>query len=490
MTEVVVSLHAIDPEQTARDAQRAALTGADWIELRLDLWPREASLVPVIRKLHVPVIASCRMPRDGGGFRGSMRDRHALLRHALEAGVAGLDLEGWDEWQPDRSGLKLLIRSWFSFTETPREVVSIRDALLDRGADIARVVTMAHDLADAAPLMHLLASTDQKTEPTIAYAMGRAAASTRILSAALGAPLVYARSDHADETAPGQMPVREVKGLYAVRSLSTQSSIYGVLGNPALDSLGPWLHNRVLRDAGLDAVYLPLETSRPKDVLGMLPLNRLRGLTIASPFKRGIVELCHRLTPEAESAGVVNTVSFEAEGQIVGHNTEIAGVRGALNQAGLDHGNLATRAVVLGSGGAARAAAVALQQMGFSVMVMARSLEPIRSFTQRRQIRLGSLRTALLTEESPQILVHATPVGGDGEARLLSDWSVPRDCTVLDMCYSRTSTPLLEAARTAGARPVSGVEAYLAQTAEQVRWFTGLRPAKSDLRRFLAGAID
>src|SRR5690606_32468505 len=106
----------------------------------------------------------------------------------------------------------------------------------------------------------LLQRTDQRQQPTVAFAMGRTAWPVRVLACALGAPFVYGCVDEGEETAAGQPPVALLAGLYRARDLGAGTAVFGLLGNPALHSLGPWLHNRAFRRAGLDAVYLPFET--------------------------------------------------------------------------------------------------------------------------------------------------------------------------------------------------------------------------------------
>ena len=251
--------------------------------------------------------------------------------------------------------------------------------------------------------------------PTVAFAMGRTAWPSRVLACMLGAPFVYASVEAGQETAPGQLPVEVLAGLYRAHSLSGATIVHGLLGNPALQSLGPWLHNRAFRRLGLDAVYLPLETSRPEAVVAMLPRARLRGLSVTAPHKLAMAGQCHRLSPEASATGVVNTLTYEAHGLVVGHNTDVHGVIGALRRAGLGQVGKGERtAAVLGTGGAARAGAFALQRLGYDVMLLGRSLEPARAFASHHGMRLGSLQARLLEELNPAVVVHATPVGGVG----------------------------------------------------------------------------
>ncbi|MCU0866566.1 MAG: type I 3-dehydroquinate dehydratase [Planctomycetes bacterium] len=490
MAQIIASLFATSREQVVQKAQRAAMAGADWLELRLDRWPRGESLAPVLAAVRLPVLVACRTPEEGGHFRGTLAEARELLTHALDSGAQGLDQDQAEAWSPPagRTGLRLRIRSFHSYTGVPKELAAIRDRLLQHGG-IAKIVVTAHDLADAAPVLDLLQSTDQREQPTIAFAMGRTAWPTRVLACAMGSPFVYGSIEPGEETAPGQLPVGMLRELYRVHSLGAATSIYGLLGNPALHSLGPWLHNRVFRRLGLDAIYLPFETSRPEQVVAMLPRRSLRGLSVTAPWKAAAAALCHHLADEAKAAAVVNTITAEAHGLLVGHNTDQAGVRSALARAGLGAGD-GRVGVVLGTGGAARAGALALRELGCRVTMLGRSLEPVREFARLHGIRLGSLSVPLLDELAPAVVVQATPVGSlgrDQDERLVPAWRPRPGTYVLDMVYQPRLTRLLRDAAAAGAVVVPGVEMFLCQAQAQCKRFTGIELAVEELRSLLAG---
>jgi shikimate 5-dehydrogenase len=201
---------------------------------------------------------------------------------------------------------------------------------------------------------------------------------------------------------------------------------------------------------------------------------------------------CHRLAADAAATGVVNTLTIEAHGLVVGHNTDVGGVRGALLRYRVPEVAPGEQnAVVLGTGGGARAGALALLQMGYRVTMLGRSLEPARVFATHHGLKLGSLQAGVLRELQPVVVVHATPVGSKGRAdagdRLLPDWTPESGTFVLDMVYQPSSTPLLQAAAAAGAVAIPGVEMFLTQAQAQVQLFTGERLPEAELRGFLAG---
>ena len=493
MAKLIASVFARSAAQVRRDARRAAMLGADWLELRLDAWPAAQDLGALMRDVALPVLVACRTREDGGEYRGTLTARRELLTHALRAGAAGVDLEQWETWSPPsgQTQLQLRVRSFHSFTGVPKDLLRIRDELAAPGT-VAKIVVTAHDLADAAPVLELLQGTDQRVHPTTAFAMGRSAWPTRVLAAAMGAPLVYGALDPEDPTAPGQPSVADLAGLFRVKELSASTRLFGLLGNPALHSLGQWVHNRALRRLGVDGVYLPFETSRPESVLSMLPRARVGGLSVTAPFKARMADACVHVSERAAAVGAVNTLLPEEGGGFVGENTDVQGVADALKANGAD-GPAGSAAVVLGAGGAARAAAVALQELGYDVTLLARSLESARAFARVHGVGLGSLSEDVLTRLSPAVLVHATPVGGlatDGASRLLPGYTPGPGVVVHDLVYRPTWTKLLRDAHEAGAVAVPGVEMFLAQARAQVRLFTGRDVAMATLRGYLAGSVD
>ena len=477
MAEVIASILADNPAELLRRARWAAMAGADWLEFRLDLLPSGTDPRAILAEVHLPVLVACRTKRDGGKYEGSPSERRTLLQQWVDAGVKGLDLEDWETWTPENRGtLELMMRSHHNFQGIDDNLPAIRDRLLAMGANIAKIAVTAPDFADTGPVLDLLGSTDQATAPTVAFAMGESAWPTRVLACVHGAPFVYASSGEGQATAPGQVPVALLTGIYDVRRFTGSTLIYGVLGNPAQHSWGPWLFNRAFRILSHDGVYLPFTTSHPVESVNILSRRRLRGLSVTAPHKSALQCLCHEADPVVEQTGVLNTLTFEAHGRVVGHNTDVAGVREALNRAGLEVGD--GNAVVLGGGGAARAAAVALSQLGLATTIMPRTLTSIREFARANDFQLARMDAEILEDLRPRAVVNATPVGGpeDPGSRLLPEWDIPSGTFVLDMMYQGNGlTPLLEDTAAGGGIPVEGLEMFLTQAREQLLLFTGRR---------------
>jgi 3-dehydroquinate dehydratase/shikimate dehydrogenase len=473
--------------------RRAALLGADWHELRLDLWPAHEDVGALVAKATLPVLVTCRMPRDGGAFGGSVEERRLLVEKALGAGARGIDLEQWERWSPTpRGSLKRVVRSCHLQDSSPVDLVALRDELLALGGHIAKIVVPLEDLSEAGPVVDLLSGTDQSdpADGRLRARSGRDDDAPARLHARR--PLVYASVAAGAETAPGQLPLDLVTGIYNVRGLSGSTLLFGVLGGSASASLGPWLHNRVFRWFGLDALYVPFETKDPVRLLPMLR-RRLRGLSVTAPYKELMAKRCHQLEAAAQGLEAVNTVVFAAHGAMqAGTPTSSASRRRSCARACPS----ATRAGprrCSAVGGAARAAVVALAELGFEVAVLARTPDRIREFCDARRVRLLALDAEALASVRPQVVVQATPVGSLGEAsgepRAGPAWTPEPGTYLLDMVYRPQETRLAADARAAGAIVVPGLEMFLAQAREQVRLFTDRRPGDDLLRRFLTGVV-
>ena len=492
MVEILASVKAAGPAEILRQARLAAMAGATWVELRLDDVPppgEKGGVDPaaVLAQMRLPVLISCRTPRDGGTFEGTLDARRELLSAWLRAGARGLDLEEWEPWTPPEAAeLWLYVRSHHNLTGITDNLPGVRDRLLHMGAKVAKIVVTAPDLADAAPVVSLLMTTDPKSQPTVAFALGQSAWPTRGLGCLLGAPLVYGCVAPALAVAPGQPPVEQLAGVYDVRRLTSSTALYGILGNPVRRSLSPQVHNRAFRLLEHDGIFLPFETRKPEALLAMLPKNRLRGLSVTAPHKGVVAPLCHQLDEDAQLSEVVNTITFHAHGVLIGHNTDVAGVAGALSRAGLAANGEA--AAVLGGGGAARAAAVVLQRLGMNVTLMPRSLDSVREFCKRHGFQLARLDASVLRALGPRVGVHSTPVGGNGEGgRLLPEWQPDPGTYVLDMVYRPRLTRLLRDTGDQGAIPVPGIEMFLTQAARQLLLFTGRHLSEEVLRSFVSG---
>ena len=254
----------------------------------------------------------------------------------------------------------------------------------------------------------------------------------------------------------------------------------GVCGWPVAHSRSPAMQNAGLQAAGLsDWQYLalPLPPELFAETVRALPAAGFRGVNVTIPHKQAALALADEATPAARAIGAANTLTFE-HGVIVAANTDapalIGLVRGVLDPAGRS-------ALVLGAGGAARAAVWALVQAGADVEVWNRT--PDRAAELADQ--LGARHTA--NPGRAEIVVNATSLGLDPNIDpfkaipLKADTFEAGSC-VIDMVYGSDETRFLEAARSQGARVIDGLEMLLAQGVASFERWTGMMAPRMAMR--------
>ncbi len=262
----------------------------------------------------------------------------------------------------------------------------------------------------------------------------------------------------------------------------------GVFGYPAGHILSPVLHNKAAEVLGVDYHYLAYEV-RPgclgEAVHGARAMG-FRGLTITIPHKVAVVPLVDELSEDARLMGAVNTIVFEEDGRLVGHNTDGIGWLAFLEETTGFHPK-GKKCLVLGAGGAARAVAIKIAQCG------AARLE-IRNRTPERAVELarfveksipsvgakgGGLDDLHLATDGCEIIVNTTSLGmwGDAERMATSpipEDAIPKDCICSDAVYIPPDTEFLKVARRAGARIVPGTGWLVYQGAAAWKIWTGL----------------
>jgi adenylyltransferase/sulfurtransferase len=449
---------------------------ADGIELRIDGVPRPdlGRLRGLGGSLGKSVILTCRYSGQGGAFPGSEDERLSILAKAVELGFDYVDFEIAQLSTAPPRGTGKLILSHHDFSGIPGDAERIVERALGLGADVVKMAARVTSLAESLRLSELGERVRAEGKLYAAVPLGPSGTSGRILAGRLGSALAYAPVRGGSWTGPGQLPLDELVELYRFPSLGAATEIYGIVGANANGSLSPRMHNRWFERLGRDAVYVPFEEEDLESFVGAARRLGLRGFSVTIPFKEAILPYLNDLDPMARSVGAVNTVSAEGE-HWKGYNTDRDGVLEPLEAFELR----GRRAIVVGAGGAARAAVHALLSREASVIVLARN-EP-RASDLARAFACESGPLSRLPEESWDVLVNATPVGSAGNTDPTFTISAPREgSVVLDMVTSPEQTPLLRWARERGASTVSGLEMLAAQGVHQALLWTGVKPEASD----------
>lgn len=250
-----------------------------------------------------------------------------------------------------------------------------------------------------------------------------------------------------------------------------------VIGDPVAHSKSPLMHGHWLEQLGIAAEYRAHRVAS-EDLETYLLTRRhdpdWRGCNVTIPHKSAVVPHLSALGPDARSIGAVNTIVPQGEGTLLGVNTDAHGALFALAGVEAEHG------VVIGAGGAARAALFALKVMGVpKVTVVNRDM--IRARAALDDLEVDGRVVPLGTSLAADLLVNASALGMTGQPPLPFDVAaLPDHATVFDMVYAPLETALLVAARGRGLRAIDGLAMLVEQGAMAFAAFFAAGPDRAD----------
>ncbi|MDH3753067.1 MAG: shikimate dehydrogenase [Acidimicrobiia bacterium] len=248
---------------------------------------------------------------------------------------------------------------------------------------------------------------------------------------------------------------------------SAATRVAAVIGSPIAHSRSPAIHNAAFAATGLDWVYVGFDVATGGGAAAVDAMRTfgLGGLSVTMPLKGEVATAVDRRSPEADALGSVNCVAWDGDA-LVGHSTDGPGLLDALTAA--EVAVAGRRVVVLGAGGAARAVVDSLSRAGAAEVVVVNRT----TANAERIVDLagGVGRLGRLDDIGPgDLVVNATPLGmagTPGEAKLpLDPARLDSTCAVVDLVYTPQETPLLAAARNAGAQAVDGLGMLVHQAA-------------------------
>jgi len=468
------------------------------LEFRLDHLKQPLAALPKIHRFlethqYVTAIATCRRVDNGGKFKGSLASQLDVLAKAQAAGcqIVDLELQSALKSKPEaiarlrsRAGL---ILSFHDFRAT-RNLEETLGKMLKIPADFYKIVTTATTLSDNVAMMKFLQKQGGK-HSLIGFCMGEQGIISRVLSVRAGSVFTFGSVSADLKTAPGQVTARDLRSIYRIDQVDTATRVYGVAGNPTEHSLSPVIMNTALRRENVNGVYLPLHAKTLKDLIHCVREIPLHGLSITMPYKQAILPYLDNTDAHTAKIGACNTVVRGQEGKLYGFNTDAAGVVRPLEQR-LSIEN--AKVLVLGAGGAARAAVFGLKERGAEVWILNRTSAKAQKLA--RQAKAHTIKRADLRKMAFDVIINATPVGM-GNTR-----DCPLDCplkdqeiqarVVFDMVYDPVETHLLQVARSKGIAVIPGVEMFVQQAARQFEIWTGKPAPAGDMLRAVTIALQ
>ena len=483
------------PTLAAMEAQAEHSTGSGiGYELRLDYVPRtvdlEAEIHQMLVRLHFPqTIATCRRAEAGGLFRGTVAQQAGVLRAAVRAGCQWIDVEiesvkrAGSSWLTQFQPAKLIV-SHHNYRRTPA-LGKIHSRLARLPVQVVKIACRASNLRDNLQVLKLLKKRRGRNPKLVAFGLGACGIPSRVLGLKWGSPFAYASAGERLGVASGQLPAEVMRGVYHVEHLDQRTQLFGVVGSRASFSLSPAMQNAAFQAKRFNAVYLPCETNHLNGFLFFARKLGFMGFSVTMPFKRAIIRELDWLDPLAGHIGACNTVAVQ-HGRWMGWNTDSAAVVEVL----VKRLRLAgSRILILGAGGAARAAAYALRAEGALVFIAARRETAARRLAH--SISAEAVPWSAADALDVDAVINATPVG---MAPRVDAWPIDlarlRVRVVFDMVYHPLQTRFLAQARGRGLIAIPGIEMLVAQGARQFEIWTGQAAPRALMEQAVRQALS
>ena len=465
-----------------------------FLEFRLDYLKQPLAALPKVHRFlethqYVTAIGTCRRADNDGKFKGSLASQLEVLTKANAAGsqMVDLELQSALKSKPEaiarlRSRARLIL-SFHDFRAT-RNLDETLGRMLKVPADFYKVVSTATTLSDNVTMMKFLQTQSDK-HALIGLCMGEQGIISRVLSVRAGSVFTFGAVSADLKTAPGQISAGDLRSIYRIDQVDAATRVYGVAGDPIEHSLSPVIMNTALRRENVNGVYLPLHAKTLKDLIHCVREIPLHGLSVTMPYKQSILAHLDNTDEHTTKIGACNTVVRGQDGKLYGFNTDAAGVVRPLEQR-LSIEN--AKVLVLGAGGAARAAVFGLKERGAEIWILNRT--SVKAQKLARQGKSHTIKRADLRKIAFDVIINATPVGmGNTRDCPLKDEEIQAR-VVFDMVYDPVETHLLQVARAKGIAVIPGVEMFVQQAARQFEIWTGKPAPAGDMLRAVTIALQ
>jgi 3-dehydroquinate dehydratase/shikimate dehydrogenase len=493
LPRVCVAVTGSDASEMIEKAE-ALIRDNTFLEFRLDYLTRPALALPRIKRFmeyhpHLTAIATCRRTASGGKFKGSLATQLDLLAKASASGCQLLDIElqsavKCKPEQVQRLRTKsALILSYHDFRGT-KNLEQTLEKMVKVPADFYKIVSTATTLYDNVTMMKFMEKFGDR-HSLVGLCMGEQGIISRLLGVRAGSVFTFAAVSPDEKTAPGQVTAQELRNTYRIEQVDAATRMYGVVGDPVAHSLSPAIMNAALRRENVNGVYLALHAKTLKDLLSCVRDIPIHGLSITMPYKEAILKHLDNTDSHTTKIGACNTVVRAQDGKLYGFNTDTAGVVRPLEQRiTLEKAKI----LVLGAGGAARAAVFGLKERGAEVYILNRSAAPAQKLAHQARARIA--KRADMKKLSFDVIINATPVGmgNTRESPLIENEINAR--YVFEMIYDPAETRLMKLAKERGAEVIPGIEMFVHQAARQFEIWTGKPAPWDDMLRVVTLALQ
>ena len=501
MTYLAVPIAAQNLNHAKRQIKAALAEGAEILELRTDYLENLSS--DLVKELiaeaksaapqPLPIIVTCRDQKQGGARTYTEQLRSDILTEAVRAGCDFIDCE-YDNFlsaqvqeriKPalDECSKARLILSAHDFKSRFQDIRRLyHDILTMCPTAIPKLVYTANHINDCFEAFDLLANSSGQR---IVFCMGAAGLVSRIIAKKLDSFVTFASINAEAATAPGQLTIEQLKGLYRYDSIDSDTELFGVIADPVGHSLSPAIHNACFADKAMNKLYLPLlieggQTEFDKFLNNILSREWLnfKGFSVTIPHKQNALSFVKAkagfIEPLAEKIGAVNTLVIGTDGKLAAYNTDYAAALDAITSTmSITRTDLKDLPIaVIGAGGVARAIVAGLIDAGAKIKIYNRTVEKAKRLAADFNCDFAPLDD--LPNVDAKLVINCTSIGmyPNIDQTPLPKEYIKEDMVVFDTVYNPAETLLLKHAKETRAKTIDGLSMFINQALAQFKFFT------------------
>lgn len=449
----------------------------DAVELRADFLDEDERLL--IRRfptlIDVPAILTVRRIVDGGTFR----EGEAVRARMFATGLAFAEEDSmrnfaYVDFEEDFhvTGLQdgalafgtKIIRSFHDMKNPVTDIIKRLEDMRTTGYEIPKIACMPHSLFDVTKFVREAQTLTDNNQ--ILIAMGRFGLPTRILAERMHSLLTFTSPAELSENLQslGQIDPVTLCEQYHFRSIRATTALYGITGWPLKVTSSPRLHNSYFKNDGMDAVYVPFCAENADEAIEFADTLGIKGFSVTVPHKESIIRYLDERDGRVELIGACNTVVRE-NGLWHGYNTDCTGILRALQDFTKLESLKGKRVAIVGAGGAARAVAFAVRELGAKACVFNRTIIKARTIAEKYGFDYATLgpESSSKFARYSDIIVQTTSkgMGSSEEPSEQNDplyfYNFDGHEMLYDIVYEPETTPVMARAAEAGCRVENGL---------------------------------
>lgn len=476
---------------TSRTLAKADLLNAarqgDIVELCLDHFHKEPDVKDLISAIQKPIIVSCRRREDGGQWKGTEEERVMLLRQAIVAGPAYIELDLELAPKVPRFGNTKRVISFTRLDEPETDIDHIFYEASNAKADVVKFTWPTPTLDDAWPL--LAAVSQKRILPVVGMGQGRADLTFSLLGRKYGSPWIYAALESSMEAYPGQATVFDLDETYHWRQIDSKTTFVAIAGFGRGQIATTRVLNAAFEQLEMNIRCLPIEVGDIRKLQKMLDVLKVKAVIVSGGLGKQLLPLAEHVDKHDQQSQYLNLLLKRDDGWH-GYNTLWRSGLKSLETAmgGTDAGKRPLErqnVMVLGNGGIAQSMVYAINQRKGLVSVCGPNDDESRETAKTNSCRFVPFHNLYETLVDAIIIADPAVQMGSRHGQVNGALFTSRH-TVLDVGSLPLESTLLLEARERGAKVIDSTEVFAQQVNSQFKALTGKEIPPEALEKGLA----